>query len=590
MLNNLEYSDLLRASRDISLPATAPRVKLALLSDAATQRFVPLLRVLFERHGVDSEIYDAPFDSIEMEIYDAASGLYRFAPDVVIIVNAIQALRARFMRRESDAASFVQRTVDHTADIWDTIRSHIPATIIQSNFVLPYERFFGNFDQKVSESFYASVSALNLNVAEQARSRSGVLIADVEAIASWAGRRNWFEDRFWDSAKYLCTLECLPLVAKAMVDIVMALRGKVTKCIVLDLDDTLWGGVIGDDGLEGIRLNAHGDGEAFYRLQQYLLELRNRGVLLAVCSKNAIENALLPFEKHPEMVLKREDITVFVANWNNKADNIRQIRDTLNIAFDSMVFLDDSAFERDLVRELLPELIVPELPEDPADYVRAISELNLFEATSFSAEDTNRTELYRAEAERRQAQGSFASIEEFLQSLEMRITVARFDLFNLPRIAQLLQRSNQFNLTTRRLSESECKALMEDPRWIPLYVKLSDRLGDHGLISVVILEPQTDELVIRDWLMSCRVLARGVEQFVMNRVFEHARQLGLRCVSGEYMPTAKNGMVKDFFAQFGFTKMEEAGGSRWTLSTEAYQPASTYLKAVELRESEALST
>jgi FkbH-like protein len=300
-----------------------------------------------------------------------------------------------------------------------------------------------------------------------------------------------------------------------------------------------------------------------------------------VCSKNDLRNALLPFEKHPEMVLRREDFAAFVANWSDKAQNIRQIRETLNIGFDSMVFLDDNPFERNLVRELLPEVVVPELPDDPAGYVREISRLNLFETSSYSVEDGQRAELYRQEALRQQSQAGFSSVEEFLQSLQMRIEVARFDPFHLPRIAQLMQRSNQFNLTTRRLSEAECAALMNDPSAIPLYATLADRLGDHGLISIVILHPHDGELVIRDWLMSCRVLSRGVEQFLMNTVFEHARRLGLARVTGEFIPTSKNAMVREFFAQFNFARLGEDsdGRTRWGLEAAAYRSFHTWIAA-----------
>jgi FkbH-like protein len=398
------------------------------------------------------------------------------------------------------------------------------------------------------------------------------------------GRRHWFDDRLWDLAKAFCALDHMPVLAQNMVDIALATRGRVAKCVVLDLDNTLWGGVIGDDGVDGIVLNAHGDGEAFYRLQIYLKELLQRGILLAVCSKNEMSNALLPFEKHPDMVLKRSDITVFLANWSDKAENIRKARDILNIGLDSMVFLDDNPFERNLVRGVLPEVIVPELPEDPADYVRAISELNLFETTTFSKEDVNRTELYRAEAERRDAQASFANADEFLRSLEMRMLVARFDSFHLPRIAQLIQRSNQFNLTTHRYSEADCEALMNDGEVLPLYAKLSDRLGDHGLIGVIVLVAENDELVIRDWLMSCRVLARGVEQTLMNMVVDEARKRKLSKVRGEYRKTAKNQMVEDFFARFGFI---QTGGDQndalWTLSVSDYQFKETFISpAAEL--------
>src|SRR5258707_2253823 len=438
--------------------------------------------------------------------------------------------------------------------VWDAIHAHAPkAAILQSTYVMPYERFFGNFDHKAPGSLYAVAAWLNARVAEEARSRAHVLIHDVEAVASWIGRRTWSDDRLWDMAKSFCVFDQLPYVAKNIVDIVMCLRGRVVKCVVLDLDNTLWGGVIGDDGVDGIKLSAHGDGEPFYRLQAYLKELLKRGVLLAVTSKNEMENALLPFEKHPDMLLKRDDISVFVANWNDKAENIRSIRDTLNIGLDSMLFLDDNPFERNLVRGVLPAVIVPELPEDPADYVRAISELNLFETVSFSAEDLRRADLYREEAVRRSEQAQFANADDFLKSLDMRMVAARFDRFQLPRIAQLIQRSNQFNLTTHRYTEAECEALMNDASVLPLYAKLSDRLGDHGLIGLVVLSPEGEEMVIRDWLMSCRVLARGVEQQLMNMVVAEAQSRGCTRVRGEYTRTAKNGMVSEFFAQFGFT-------------------------------------
>jgi FkbH-like protein len=579
--SNLGYAALLAESRRLdSTGRGKSKIKVALLSDAATQRLVPILRALSARQGVDAEIYEGPFDAIELEVYDRNSGLYKFQPQVVVVLNCVQALRAVFLRPETDAASFVDATSKRIARIWEAIQTNIPATIIQSNFVLPYERFFGNFDQKVPESLSATVAAVNSRIAQEARSRGSVLLCDVESVASWLGRQQWFEDRFWDSAKYFCAVDCLPYVVNSFVAIVMASLGRVIKCVVVDLDNTLWGGVIGDDGLDGIQISAHGEGEAFYRMQQYLRALKQRGIVLAVCSKNEMANALLPFEKHPEMVLRREDFAAFVANWNDKAVNIRQIKETLNIGFDAMVFLDDNPFERNLVRELVPGVVVPELPEEPADYVRAISELNLFETTSFSAEDAQRTEMYRAQAGRREEQAGFASVEEFLQSLNMRITVGRFDAFHLPRISQLMQRSNQFNLTTRRLSEIECKALMDNPGWLPLYAKLADRLSDHGLISIVTVEMLPDDLAIRDWLMSCRVLGRGVESFLMNRVVEHAQELSLARVTAEYIPTAKNGMVKDFFEQFGFERVAEgaSGAAQWRLLTEDYEPRPTFMK------------
>jgi FkbH-like protein len=580
---NLDLHLLVSEGKHLQPNADLPEVRVAVCGDAATQQFVPVLKALLRRAGFNGLLYEAPFAGIELEAFDAGSALYRFQPNFIVLLNCTQALSLEYYHRTVCPSDFQTNVLERMERIWSTIESRTTALILQSNFVLPKERIFGNFDHKVPESLYSLTADLNARLAERARMHAGVVIHDVESIASWVGRREWFDDRFWFMAKTFCALEFLPLVAQNIVRIITASQGRIVKCVVLDLDNTLWGGVIGDDGINGIKLSAHGDGESFYQLQCFLRELSRRGILLAVCSKNDKNNAMAPFLHHPDMVLKLEDIAVFVANWDDKAQNIRSIQKTLNIGFDSMVFLDDNPFERNLVREFLPDVIVPELPDDPADYLATLSALNLFETTSFSSEDARRTELYRAEARSREELASFGSIDGFLESLEMRITVARWDGFHLPRIAQLFQRSNQFNLTTRRLSETQCAAMMEDDTCLPLYAELADRLSDHGLISLVSCRTKQNELVIEDWVMSCRVLSRGVEQYLMTKVFEHACANGCRRVIGSYLPTAKNGMVRDFYERFGFQKIaDHDGGATWALSVAQYQPSPTYIRQVEM--------
>ena len=581
-LPDLDYRRLLAASRKLANTSQKPSLKLALLSDSATQQLVPVLKAVLDRCGFSADIQEGSFDAVEIEVYDPASRLYLFDPDSIAILNATQALHASFSKRTASARNFIDETLAKITGIWTTIQSNSRATVIQSTFALPRERYFGNYDLKVPESFYSVTLALNVGIAQAARGRKGVLLHDVDGVASLVGRKHFFDDRFWDLCKAFCALEFIPHVAQSLADVLVAMQGLGVKCVVTDLDNMLWGGVIGDDGLNGIILNAHGEGEGFYRIQLFLRELRRRGIILAVCSKNDEENALLPFQSHPEMVLRREDISIFVANWKDKAENIRTIRKELNISLDSMVFLDDNPFERNLVRELLPDVIVPELPDDPSEYVWFLSEMNLFETTTFSQEDLQRAEMYEHEAERRGAASRYGSVGEFLQSLEMRIVVARFDPFHLPRISQLLQRSNQFNLTTRRHSEAECVRMMNNLSLIPLYVKLSDRFGDHGLVSVVILEMQGKDLHIEDWLMSCRVLSRGVEQYLMNEVFAYAARMGATRVIGRYIPTLKNGMVREFYGQFGFTPILEGETStQWSLTVNAYQPTRVHIKALE---------
>jgi FkbH-like protein len=583
MRGELDYFQLIKKSKKLDFSACRETFRLALIGDAATQQLASLLKVLFAEQGIRLEAFEGPFDAIELQVRDSNSGLYEFAPDAIVILNSLQALRTRYYRRASSGSDFLEKELHRITTIWEVIREHTSAPVIQSNLALPVERIFGNFDHKVPDSLYAVVSAVNLRIAEASRSRQQVFINDIEAIASYVGRRHWYDNRFWNMYKTFCALEHLPLVAQNIAEIALSVRGRTVKCVVLDLDNTLWGGVIGDDGVNGISLSAHGDGESFHEFQSFLREIERRGIVLAVCSKNSPENALKPFLEHPEMVLRREDIAVFTANWENKADNIRRIRETLNIGFDSMVFLDDNPFERNLVRTLLPAVIVPELPEEPADYVRAISELNLFETTSFSAEDTKRTELYRQRAEGLEMQSSFASVEEYLQSLETEIVVNRFDPNRIGRIAQLFQRSNQFNLTTRRRSQTECEQLIVDAECYPIYAELRDRLGDHGLISIVIARHQNEELFLSDWLMSCRVLTRGVEQFLMNHCVEYAASHSFRWLTGEYRPTTKNGMVKNFYAQFGFEQLPESadGSARWRLEVASYQPATVFMRAAQ---------
>lgn len=578
--SHLDYRALLRKRRRLDPSAATRTLRLAILSDADVQHLVPLLEVLLAERGIRADIHRAEYDAIELQIVDPRSALYAFDPEVVVLLHSGNALRAKYYRHEGDRGAFLRARAEHLASLWDRIGERCAATIVQSTLALPYERHFGNYEHKVDDAFGPGVARLNAEIAALARTRRQVLINDVEAIAAYVGRRHWMDEKLWTLAKAFCALDHLPLVAQNIADIVLANQGHLVKCVVTDLDNTLWGGVIGDDGVEGILIGPHGDGEPFFRLQHFLRELTRRGIVLAVCSKNDEANALEPFRSHPEMVLRESDIAVFVANWEPKPDNIRHIRETLNIGFDAIVFLDDNPFERDLVRRTLPEVVVPELPEDPADYVRSLCELNLFETTSFSEEDRRRADLYRENASRRQLEERCTDLDEYLRSLDMQITTRRFDAFGLPRVAQLIQRSNQFNLTTRRYSAAECGALAEDASVTPLYFSLADRFGDNGIISVVILRAAADALEIDSWIMSCRVLGRGVEQYVMNRVVAHARAQGLGVVRGTYRPTAKNGMVREFYRQFGFVPVGETadGGTRWELAVDAYAPRPVHMK------------
>ena len=400
-------------------------------------------------------------------------------------------------------------------------------------------------------------------------------IHDLDGLAAAVGRWNWGDERFFHLAKLPCAPEHLVPYAHNVAALISARLGRSRKCLVLDLDNTLWGGVIGDDGLAGINLG-QGDaiGEAYVAFQRYAKSLCERGVILAVCSKNEDANAREPFEKHPEMVLRLEDISCFVANWDDKAGNIRRIAKELNIGLDSLVFVDDNPAERDIVRRFVPEVAVPEIPVDPADYVRAVEQHRYFEAISLSSEDFKRTEYYRANLERQQTAGNVADLDEFLRSLEMKAWIGPVRDIEQDRTVQLIGKSNQFNLTTRRHSAADIQRMVASPDWVTRVVKLADRFGDNGLISVLLAREEGDALAIDTWLMSCRVLKRGVEPFLLNHLVDIARERGLRRLTGEYIPTAKNVLVKNHYEGLGFTQTSagEDGHTRWELPIDGWQP------------------
>jgi FkbH-like protein len=378
--------------------------------------------------------------------------------------------------------------------------------------------------------------------------------------------------------------ELIPLYADHVGRIAAAIRGKSRRVLILDLDNTVWGGVIGDDGLEGIRV-AQGDavGEAHLSVQRMALELRQRGIVLAVSSKNTDEVARSPFVDHPEMLLKLDHIAVFQANWNDKATNIQAIAEELSLGLDAMVFLDDNPVERGLVRKLLPQVAVPELPEEPAFYARTLAAAGYFEAIAFAAEDLKRAGFYQDNAKRASLQKQVGGVDAYLGSLDMTITFLPFDATGRARIVQLINKSNQYNLTTRRYTDPEIAAMESDPLVFTLQVRLVDAFGDNGMISVVICRAAGDDLwEIDTWLMSCRVLGRRVEHMVLREILEHARAAGVRTLRGTYAPTERNKLVVDHYAKLGFAKVgeESSGATRWELAVADAEPESAPMRIV----------
>jgi FkbH-like protein len=569
-----DYINLMGLGRDH--PGAADDARVAVLGFCTTQYYAAVLRGLGRAGGFPIVTYEPEYNTVHQTVLDPQSPLYSFQPDFVVFLTAVQALRNVLLSSEaSDRAQVAEREADELVSLIRQTAQIPGVTVVVNEFVVPYERAWGNFTARVDGSLPRVVREINHRLRSVAAETGNVYMIDTDHIASWIGKRSWFEERLWFYSKSFCHPEALPQVAGQAMDVFRAVKGRGIKCVALDLDNVLWGGTIGDDGLEGIRVGELGDGEAYVQFQLWLKELRSRGILLGVCSKNDEEKALEPFRKHGDMVLRESDISCFMANWDNKADNLRTLAKRLNIGLDSVLFLDDSPFERNLVRELAPEACVPELPEDPADYVPYLESLNLFEAVQFSDEDRKRADFYRANVLREDEQQKFTSVEDYLVGLNMESDFERFDDHHLPRITQLVLRTNQFNLTTIRHSAEELRALAEDPDYFPYYVTLNDRFGENGLVSVVIGKRDGERMEIVTWLMSCRVISRRLEEFVLDQLVETAREAGIAELQGRYTPTKKNGLVSKHYETLGFLLSEELpdGSTTWKLTVADHVPS-----------------
>lgn len=555
------------------------KYKIAILGDCSTQHLATALKGYGYQEGYNLDIFDSDYNQIDSQIMDDESELYKHSPDAVLIYMSTEKLYEKFCETSlENRENFADITIERISQYWNGINSKIKTNLLQFNFIESDDRTFGNYGNKTPVSFIYQLRKLNYSLMEFASTVKNAFLIDISTIQNHYGRQTVHDDKLYYIAKMPLSTNILTEVAKQVLDVIKSLNGKFKKCVILDLDNTLWGGVIGDDGLKSIQIGELGLGHAFSEFQMWLKELKNRGIILAVCSKNNEDIAKEPFEKHPEMVLRLDDISMFVANWDDKATNIKHIQETLNIGMDSMVFIDDNPFERNLVKSMIPDITVPDLPEDPALYLSYLKSLNLFETTSYSENDKDRTKQYQAQAQRTTMQSSFENFDDYLKSLEMKATVHSFDEFEFPRISQLTQRSNQFNLRTVRYTESEIEQIAKDNKYLTLSFSLKDKFGDYGLISVVIMEKQDEKtLFLNTWLMSCRVLKRGMEEFIINSIIETAKENGFSKVIGEYIKTPKNAMVENIYSKLGF---KDLGGGKFEADVDGFVFNKTNIKIV----------
>lgn len=551
-------------------------IKVAVLGDTATQFLIQALRGAGYERGFDLRVWEADFNQIERQLFDPSSELFEFKPEVVVVFHSTHKLLAKYNKLPADQYStLADCRIDLLENICGVVTDQLKAKIIYYNYNEINDSVFGGYANKTESSFLFQLRKLNYELMRLAARKSNFYVCDLSAIQNQCGKENLFQSSVYINTEMVLSIDVLPEIAARTIDIIAAINGSFKKCLVVDLDNTMWGGIIGDDGLENIQLGSLGIGKAFTEFQHWIKKLKNRGIIIAVCSKNTESIAKEPFEKHPDMVLRLDDIAVFMANWDTKVDNIRQIQRILNIGFDSMVFLDDNPFERNIVKENVPGITVPELPEDPADYLEYLYQQNLFETTSFSSEDAERTRQYQVEARRSSLQKTFTNEDEFLESLKMVSVVESFNKFNIPRAAQLSQRSNQFNLRTVRYTEADIEMTVPDKDIASFTFTLEDKFGDNGMICVIILKKTDDRtLFIDTWFMSCRVLKRGMENFVLNMIVDYAKKHEYHFLKGEYIETPKNEMVKNHYAQLGFQPAE----GYWLLDVNGYQQRKNFIQ------------
>lgn len=558
-------------------------VRLAVLGSATTSLLTPVLRALAFRDGLAAECYEGLFGAYRQEILDPGSALHRFAPDVTFIIPTWHDLGLPSLGRENEEDAIVESVVSEHARLWDRLAAGSRSHIVQHAFDLPPMESSGGLAARRPGGRRRIIRRINLRLTEVAPSFVSVL--DTERVMSEVGQAVWYDAALWHRARQHPAARALPALAEEQAAHVRAVAGLTRKVVVCDLDNTLWGGVVGEDGVSGIVVGDRSpEGAAYADLQRYLRELRSRGVLLAVSSKNNPDEARRPFLEHDGMVLRLEDFSAFEANWDDKATSLRRIAAQLSLGIDSFVFLDDNPFERAWIRSELPEVAVVELGESPSSYVRDLDQGRYFDVLTVSDEDRERADMYRRERERDVLRAEAGSLEEFLAGLRMQARVRAVSEANLARVTQLVNKTNQFNVTTRRYTDAQIRALSDaSGGWTGAF-ELADRFGQHGIVGLMFcVASEPGAWTIDTWLMSCRVLGRQLEHFMLDRAIDAARQRGVSRLVGVYRATPKNGLVADLFPRLGFRPCgRTAEGPCYELHVaSARAPYSTFVESLD---------
>lgn len=559
--------------------------KIAILGGSTTSDIKLILELFLLNYGIKPEFYESEYNQYWQDAMFPNTELEEFKPDIIFIHTTNRNISS-YPEISDDRETVdmkLKAEYNRFEQMWMRLADVYQCPIIQNNFELPSYRLMGNAEVTDFHGRINFINHLNEMFYEYAASNENIYINDINYVSACYGLDKWHDDFYWHMYKYAMAVPAIPYLSQNIARIIKSIYGKNKKAFVLDLDNTLWGGVVGDDGADNLAIGQEVPmGQVFTEFQGYLKAHKDLGILLNVNSKNEEENALSGLN-HPDGVLKPEDFIVIKANWDNKDKNIVDIANELNIGTDSLVFVDDNPAERTIVESNVAGVEVPVM-ESPEKYIRTLDRNGYFEVTKLSADDAKRNEMYKENAKRAQLQSSFENYEDYLKSLEMTGTIKAFEPVYMARIAQLTNKSNQFNLTTKRMSQTDIENVAADGSYITLYGKLEDKFGDNGVVSVVIGHKNQEQLDVDLWLMSCRVLKRDMECAMLDTLVAKAQAAGIKKIKGYYYPTAKNAMVKNFYGQMGFEKEseDEVGNSVWTLDISlSYNNKNKAIKVVE---------
>ncbi|MCH5255037.1 MAG: HAD-IIIC family phosphatase [Lachnospiraceae bacterium] len=543
--------------------------RIAILGGSTTHDLKEMMELFLLNAGFEPAFYESEYDQYWQDVMFDNPELAEFGPDLIFIHTSSRNIKDFPTVRDSneEIEERLEEVYRHFEQMWEKIENTYHCPVIQNNFEQPFYRLLGNSDFSDPHGRVRFVNRLNEKFAAYAQAHKNFFINDINYMASCYGLQKWADPFYWHMYKYACAMQAIPELAYNVVNIIKSVYGKNQKAFVLDLDNTLWGGVVGDDGADNIEIGQETSmGQLYSEFQEYIKAHKDLGILLTVDSKNDEENALAGLNR-PDSVLKPEDFLVIKANWANKDQNIAEIAQELNIGTDSLVFVDDNPAERHIVESQVPDVKIPEV-DDVVNFITTLDRAGYFEVTNLSDDDLKRNEMYKANAERKKQEASYADYADYLRSLDMHAQIEPFTPMYMARIAQLTNKSNQFNLTTKRCSQADIEGFAADSEYITLYGKLEDKFGDNGVVSVVFGHHDKEDKTLFHidlWLMSCRVLKRDMEFAMMDELVGRCQAEGIQCIRGYYYPTAKNKMVKDFYGMQGFTKRNEDadGNAQW---------------------------